>query len=97
MRAWIQGVDEQHDAYGYTADKADLDLVAAHCGALRAAGATKNTQGDHHIMTCDGFTILAWCTAKGLTWAEFFRDKAVQKRFLEDPDNAAFRVHTGRL
>jgi len=97
MRAWIEEVDDQHDAHIHAAEKSDLDLVATHCGALRSAGATKTLDGDWHAMTCDGFTIMAWCNAKGVTWKEFFRDQTIQKRFIEDPDNAAFRVHTGRL
>jgi hypothetical protein len=48
-------------------------------------------------MSADAFTIQQWCDRKGITWAEFFRDKKHAEHFVNDPDNAAFRVHTGRI
>ena len=97
MRAWIEDIDQHHEAHIHAVDKADVDLIAAHCGAWRSVGATKTTDGDWHAMTCDGFTIMQWCNNKGITWREFFRDQKIQNQFLNDPDNAAFRVHTGRI
>jgi len=97
MRGFIDYANEHDGTLYHAVDKADLDTVAEHCKALRSIGATTNTQGDWHAMTADAFTIQKWCDLKGITWADFFRDPKLAERFVNDPDNAAFRVHTGRI
>lgn len=79
-----------------TADKRDLDALAKHCADLRAVGAG-NGKNDKLAMRADGWTINDWCVKRGITFAEFMRDKKLQTRFIEDPDNAGFRVWEGRL
>lgn len=79
-----------------TADKRDLDALAKHCADLRSVGAG-NGKGDKLCMSVDGWVINDWCVKKGITFAEFMRDQSLQTRFVEDPDNAAFRVWEGRL
>lgn len=96
MRAWVEGIDATKEAHIHAVDKSDLDTIAKHCADLRAIGAT-GTKDEKHAMTCDGFTIMAWCNAKGIAWKEFWRDRKIQTRFLDDPDNAAFRVWQGRV
>lgn len=98
MRGWdIFKKDAKHDVLLHAVDKRDLDTIAKHCADLRATGQVSTPDGDKLCMSADGFTIQAWCDAKGITWKEFFRDQKLQTRFIEDPDNAAFRVWTGRL
>ena len=97
MRFWMEELDAQHDVAIHAVDKRDLDLIAEHCKALRSAGMTKTQDGDWHAMKADGWTILAWCNKQGVQWKDFWRDKALQNRFIADPDNAAFRVHEGRI
>jgi len=77
--------------------KADVDLVASHCAALRSAGHTTTGEGDKLAMSVPGWVINDWCTRKGITFREFMRDRPMQDRFLSDPDNAAFRVWQGRI
>ena len=48
-------------------------------------------------MRADVFTIQAWCDRHGVTFAQFMRDPKLADRFINDPDNAAFRIHTGRI
>jgi hypothetical protein len=79
-----------------TADKRDLDALADHCAAMRAIGAG-NGKDDKLAMTVDGWVINDWCVKKGITFAEFMRDRKIQTRFIEDPDNAAFRIWEGKL
>lgn len=97
MRGFIEYDNEHEGRLFHAVDKADLDTLAEHCKALRSIGATTNTQGDWHAMSADAFTIQSWCDRKGITWADFFRDKKHAEHFINDPDNAAFRVHTGRI
>jgi hypothetical protein len=78
-------------------DKADVDLVAAHCAALRSAGAVQNKDGDKLAASVPGWVINDWCTRKGITFRQFMQDRVIQDRFLMDPDNAAFRVWQGRI
>jgi hypothetical protein len=96
MKAWIEEIDATKEAHVHAVDKADLDIVAEHCQALRNAGLT-GTKDDKLAMRCDGFTVMEWCNRKGIAWKEFWRDTRIQTRFIEDPDNAAFRVWTGKL
>jgi len=97
MRAWLEDVDANHEAIIHAVDKSDLDLIADHCKALHNDGHDKNTVGDKLCMRADGFTIQKWCNDHGITWKQFFRDQAIQKRFIEDPDNSAFRIWKGKL
>jgi len=97
IRAYIEAVDAQHDAYIHAVDKSELDIIAEHCKALQSAGLTKTHDGDWHAMTVHGWTIQAWCDKRGVTFRQFMRDKSLQDRFIHDPDNAAFRVHGGRI
>lgn len=96
MRGFIHEVDDKHERYVHVADKADVDAVAKHCADMRAIGAG-NGKVDKLAMTADAFTIQAWCDRKGVTWAQFFNTPELAKRFIEDPDNRAFRVWEGRL
>lgn len=97
MRVWIDPIDDQHEAYVTAVDKSELDTVAAHCKALQSSGQTKTPDGDWMVMSAHGWTIVDWCNRKGVTFKQFMRDKIVQDRFINDPDNAAFRVHGGRI
>jgi hypothetical protein len=97
MRAWIEDVDSQHEAIIHAVDKSQLDIIAEHCKSMHNDGHVQTGDGDKLCMSADGFTIMAWCNTHGITWKEFFRDQAIQKRFIEDPDNSAFRIWKGRL
>ena len=97
MRGFIDYENEREGTLYHAVDKADLDALADHCKALRSIGATTNTQGDWHAMSADPFTIQKWCDIKGITWTDFFRDPKHATHFVNDPDNAAFRVHQGRI
>lgn len=81
---------------GATIDKRVLQAQAEHCKALRSAG-FGNGKDDKLAMSVDGWVINDWCVKKGVTFAEFMRDQKLQTRFVEDPDNAAFRVWEGRV
>lgn len=96
MRAWIEGLDDERDVHFHSAQKDDLDAIATWCKDANAAGLGEGPDGKL-AMRCDGFTIMAWCNAQGITWGEFFRDPKIQVRFLDDPANAAFRVWKGRI
>lgn len=99
MRGWVHEVDDKHERFVHAVDKADLDILAAHCAELRADGAG-NGKDEKLAMRADGFTIMAWCDKVGVTWQKFWTGsdhKELQERFIQDPDNAAFRVWGGRL
>lgn len=96
MRFRFEEVDADTDVAIHEADASGLRALADHCGDLRNSG-QGNGKDEKLAMRADAFTILAWCNARGVTWAEFFRDRVLQTRFIEDPDNAAFRVWTGRV
>ena len=96
MRGWIQEVDAKNEQIVHSADKRDLDALAEHCAALRSVGAT-GSKDNKLVMHADAFTIQAWCDVRGVSWAKFWNDNELLTRFIDDPDNAAFRVWDGRL
>lgn len=79
-----------------TADKRDVQALADYCAGQRAVGAG-NGKDEKLAMSVDGWVINDWCVKRGVTFAEFMRDRKLQTRFVEDPDNAAFRIWEGRL
>lgn len=92
----VEAVGQDEVVVAPSIDKRDLDALARHCADLRAVGAG-NGKDDKLCMSVDGWVINDWCVKKGVTFAEFMRDQKLQTRFVEDPDNAAFRVWEGRL
>lgn len=91
-------IDQHDDTFvmATTIDKRVLDAQADHCKALRNAGAG-NGKDDKLCMSADPWVVNDWCVKRGMTFAQFMRDPKAQARFVEDPDNAAFRVWEGRL
>lgn len=79
-----------------TVDKRDLQALADYCAAQRSMGGG-NGKDDKLAMSVDGWVINDWCVKRGITFAEFMRDRKIQTRFIEDPDNAAFRIWQGKL
>lgn len=92
----IEAIDNDTLLMATTADKRDVDAVAEHCAALRSVGAG-NGKDDKLAMSAPGWVVNDWCVKKGISFAEFMRDQRLQTRFVEDPDNSAFRIWTGRL
>jgi hypothetical protein len=97
MEVWIDPIDDQHEAYVTAVDKSELDIVAAHCGALKSSGQTKTPDGDWMVMSAHPWTIVHWCNINGVSFKQFMREPKLMDRFINDPDNAAFRVHGGRV
>lgn len=96
MGTIVEQYDNDHLILGATVDKRLLDAQADQCAALRAAGAG-NGKDEKLAMSVDGWVINDWCVKKGIAWAEFMRNQRLQTQFIEDPDNAAFRIWTGKL
>lgn len=92
----IEAIDHDKLLLATTADKRDVDMVAEHCKAMRSAKAG-NGKDEKLAMSAPGWVVNDWCVKKGITFAEFMRDQRLQTRFVEDPDNSAFRVWEGRL
>lgn len=92
----VEAVGVDSVGVGVTADKRDLDALAKHCADMRAIGAG-NGKDDKLCMSVDGWVINDWCVKHGVTFADFMRDRRMQTRFIEDPDNAAFRIWEGKL
>lgn len=96
MRFRYEHIDADTDVAIHEIDKADAQLLADHCKALHNAGAG-NGKNEKLAMRVDGFFILDWCNKRGVTWAEFFRDRRLQEQFIEDPDLSMFRVWKGKV
>lgn len=96
MRFRLEELDAAHDVALHEIDRADADLIADHCKALHNEGAT-GSQDMKLAMRVDGFFIMDWCNKHGVTWGQFMRDSALQRRFIDDPDLSMFRVWKGKL
>lgn len=73
-----------------------VNAVKEHCTALRSAGVQGSSEM-RYAATVPGWVILDWCNRRGVEWARFMRDEALQKSFLDDPDNSAFRIWQGKI
>ena len=94
-RAWIDRLDDQHDVYYHGISGSDLDAIATYC---REAGDAHKAGGDmKHVATVDQTVIMDWCNKRGITFSQLMRDEVLLDRFLNDPDNAIFRVWKGRV
>lgn len=97
MKARIEAVDDLHDVHLYEASRADLDVVAEHCGAMRSAGYTGPANDMKLAASVPAFFIQKYINDNGITFADFMRDQAHINRFLADPALAHFRVWQGRI
>lgn len=96
MRAWMDELDAEHDVHIHAVDKSNLDTIAQWNHESAISGEGKGKDG-WHVARCDGFTIMKWCNERGITWARFFQDERIVNEFLNDPDNAMWRVCKGRV
>jgi hypothetical protein len=97
MRFRFDAVDANTDVAIHEVDRWEVDAVAAECKARQLAGLTKTADGDHHVMSVHPFVVMQWLDRHGVSYAKFIRDQKLIERFLNDPDNSAFRIHQGRV
>lgn len=75
----------------------DVEAVVEDAKARHNIDATKTGMGDRHAMRVPIIVIDAWARKKGLTYGNVMRDQSLLKQFVEDPENADFRVWKGNL
>ncbi len=51
----------------------------------------------HHVARIPEVVIEKWCKDHGFTYSDFFNDRSISKRFLNDPENAYFRTKPGKI
>lgn len=94
MKAWIQGIDEDSVAFVHGTSGEDLDALIKHC---RERSEQKQSSDFKLAASVDGVVIMDWCNKRGIGWAQFMNDSALQVKFLDDPDNDVFRIWKGRI
>lgn len=94
MKAWIQDIDEDHVAFVHGTSGEDLDTLITHNRERSEQGHSDDWK---LAASVDGTVIMDWCNKRGVTWAQFMQDSALQTRFLDDPDNGVFRVWRGKI
>lgn len=94
MRAWMEDVGEDEVALVHGVSGADLDVIATYC---RETGDNSHKGDFKHAARVDGTVIMDWCNKRGIPWNQFFIDPKLAERFLDDPDNAPFRIWKGRV
>lgn len=96
MRADLIDLGDGREAIVHAVDAAEVQAIKDNCAALRSAGHI-GSNDSRLAASVPGWVILDWCNKKGLTWAHFMSDRKAQTRFLDDPDNSAFRIWTGKI
>lgn len=86
--------------YDHNEDKVYIEKVADVEPVLNA---TKRQMNDHEggykeevfnkVGTIHPVVFEAWIRKKGITYEEAMQDSEIFLKFLQDPDNAAFRTH----
>jgi len=94
-QAWIEDVDDDSIAFVHGVSGQALDTLATYC---REAGDAHRSGGDwKHAASVDTTVIIAWCNKRGVTFNRFMNDEPLQNAFLNDPENAPFRIWRGRV
>lgn len=75
----------------------DVTAAVERAKALHNEGFHATKGGQKHVAEIPVAALVQWCQRYGYTYGEAMRDKAVMRRFLQDPDNSAFRIWKGRL
>lgn len=83
-RVTIQKVDDVTDA-------------VERAKALHNMGAHTTGMGDKHAASIPIPVLTEWAAKRGKTFGDCMHDEALLKQFLEDPDNAVFRIWKGAL
>lgn len=88
-----------HEADGQFAVQTvkDVSAVIALNKKREQAGIEKTEGGDHFLAEFDGEVLAAWAARNGTSFGEVMNDDRLMRRFLNDPENAAFRVKKGRV
>lgn len=95
MRAWMDEQDDGSTVFYHGVAGEDLDTLVTYC---RERGETERAGSDMKLAaSVEGTVIMDWCNKRGITWQRFMNDQALQARFLDDPENACFRVWKGRI
>lgn len=77
---------------------AEVKAVAEYAKGLHNAGMDKALDGgDKLVASVHPAIVHKWCADNGVTFDRLMCDPAIAKRFLEDPNNAHFRVWRGAI
>lgn len=95
MRAWMDELDDGSTVFYHGVSGQDLDTLATYC---RERGEVERQGSDMKLAaSVEGTVIMDWCNKRGITWSRFMNDQGLLARFLDDPENACFRVWKGRI
>lgn len=94
MKGWIEAVGDDAIAFVHGVSGRDLDTLIGYC---KEKGEGKASDDMRHVMRVDEAVVMDWCNKRGVTFADLMRDQSLMNRFLDDPDNGAFRIWRGRV
>jgi hypothetical protein len=93
----IHDVEEEQFTVSTNYSMAEIQRVADYAKARHNEGYQTALGGDKLVASVHPAVIHQWCNARGITMSQFMCDSKLSKQFLEDPDNAAFRVWKGAI
>lgn len=93
----LHDVEENQFTVSTDYDMSEITRVAEYAKSLHNEGYHTAIGGDKLVASVHPAVIHSWCAARGITMSQFMCDQKLSKQFLEDPDNAAFRVWKGAI
>lgn len=75
----------------------DVEPTLEAAKARHREGLTTTGMGDKHVASIPVPVLDAWARRRGLTFGDVVREQRLMQQFLEDPDNADFRIWKGAL
>jgi len=73
------------------------DLIESNKKIFNAADKSYRKEVFNLVGRFDSLAAEQWCTTKGIKYSEFLADPKMVKKFLNDPDNAVWKVKPGKV
>lgn len=96
MRTEIIDLGDGRQATVHAVDASEVQAIRDNCAALRGVGHV-GSKDMKLAASVSGWIILDWCNKKGVSWGRFMRESDLRVLFLDDPDNADFRIWEGKI
>ena len=75
----------------------DVTALVDRAKGLHNSGKHTTKMGDKHAASIPMPVLVEWLQKRGKSFADWAQDRTLARQFLEDPDNAVFRVWKGKL
>ncbi len=89
---------DEHDDTSYISSHTDVTkIIEANKFQRNTAPMRHQHEVFNSVASIDQNAALHWCRTQGIKLGEFLSDPSSLKRFLNDPDNVAWRTRPGKI